>query len=121
MDEKIIEYVTADVTLGINVPMALDKVFIPEGNVVAMGVVIAGDTESRILNLSVLQNNSEIIRPADVRFSTKTSGGTFKDSLRPVSFQGGRSFDVKVAATSISTTKVVVIQVLFMVEKPRTY
>lgn len=67
--------------------------------------------------MSILQNNNEVLKPADVRFSEKTNGGTFKDSLRPVDFQGGRTFEAKVVSTSVSTTQEVSVQVLFMIEK----
>jgi hypothetical protein len=121
MDEKTYEYVTANIVLGVNESQDSDKVTIPAGRVIAIGAIVAGNTGSRIINLSILQNNQEIIRPADVRFTQKTSGGTFKNSLRPVDFEGGRTFEAKVVATAASATEEVAIQVLFMIEKAQTY
>ena len=117
MEEIKYEYVTVDVAIPANTTSGIERVFVPDGNVVAIGVVVAGNTESRIINLSILQNNNEVLKPADVRFSEKTNGGTFKDSLRPVDFQGGRTFEAKVVSTSVSTTQEVSVQVLFMIEK----
>ena len=117
MEEIKYDYVTADVTIPVNTTSGIEKVFVPDGNVVAIGVVVAGNTESRIINMSILQNNNEVLKPADVRFSEKTNGGTFKDSLRPVDFQGGRTLEAKVVSTSVSTTQEVSVQVLFMIEK----
>ena len=121
MEDIQYDYVTVDVTITVNTTIGSENVSIPDGNVVAMGVVVAGNTEARIINLSILQNNTEIIKPADVRFSEKTSGGTFKDSLRPVSFPGGRKFEAKIVATTVSALEKVSVQVLFMLEKPRVY
>ncbi|SDZ91012.1 hypothetical protein SAMN05443667_101255 [Flavobacterium gillisiae] len=121
MEDKRYEYVTANILLAVNESVDSEKVIVPDGNVVAIGAIVAGNPEARILNLSILQNNQEIVRPADVRFSEKTNGGTFKDSLRPVDFQGGRTFEAKIVATATSATEVVAIQVLFMIEKPQLY
>ncbi|MBC7748119.1 MAG: hypothetical protein H7Z76_06010, partial [Methylotenera sp.] len=74
-------------------------------------------TENRIIDLSILQNNQEIVRPSDVRFSEKTNGGTFKDSLRPINFDGGKTYEVKLVANAISNANTVTVQVLFMFEK----
>jgi hypothetical protein len=117
MEELKYEYVTANVALAVSETQGSDTVFIPEGKVVAIGAVVSGNPEARIINLSILQNNSEIIRAADVRFSEKTNGGTFKDSLRPVDFQGGRQFEAKLVASDSSATEAITVQVLFMIEK----
>lgn len=121
MFEKQYEYVTANVTLETGIVTGNDRVLIPEGKVVAIGAVVAGNTEDRIINLSILDNNNEVVRPCDVRFSEKTNGGTFKDSLRPVDFNGGRTFEARIVALSPSATQKVAVQVLFMIEKPQTY
>lgn len=120
-EQKQYEYVTANVTLATDTVTGNDKVLIPEGKVVAIGAVVAGNTEDRIINLSILDNNNEVVRPCDVRFSQKTNGGTFKDSMRPVDFNGGRTFEARIVALSPSVTEAVAVQVLFMIEKPQTY
>jgi hypothetical protein len=120
-EQKQYEYVTANVTLATDTVTGNDKVLIPEGKVVAIGAVVAGNTEDRIINLSILDNNNEVVRPCDVRFSEKTNGGTFKDSMRPVDFNGGRTFEARLVALSPSATESVAVQVLFMIEKPQTY
>ena len=122
MNEEIkYEYVTANVVLGIGATQVNDKVYVPDGKVVAIGAVVAGNTENRIINLSILDNNNEVVRPCDVRFSEKTNGGTFKDSMRPVDFLGGRNYEARLVALSVSGSELVAVQVLFMIEKPQTY
>ncbi len=120
-EKNNIEYVTANVILSANTIQANDKILIPQGKVVAIAAVVAGDTENRIINLSILDNNNEVVRACDVRFSAKTNAGTFKDSMRPVNFDGGRTFESRLVALSASTTKEVTVQVLFMIEKPTMY
>lgn len=116
MDSNV-EYVSVDVSLAANVGLASEKISIPDGKVIAIAAIVAGNTENRIINLSVLDNGNEVIKPADVRFSQKTSGGSFKESMRPVNFNGGRSFETKLVANAISTTQAVTVQVLFLIEK----
>lgn len=111
------EYVSVNVALAINTAIASEKVSIPDGNVVAMAAIVVGNPENRIINLSVLDNGNEVIKPADVRFSAKTSGGTFRDSMRPVNFDGGRNFETKLVANATSATEAVTVQVLFLIEK----
>lgn len=115
------EYVAVNVTLAVNATMSAtdsSKVYIPQGKVVAIGAAIAGDTEDRIIDMSILDNNNEIIKPCDVRFSEKTASGTFRDSMRPVAFNGGRTVEARLVALFASTTKTITVQVLFMVQKP---
>ena len=121
MEEIKYEYETVKVSLAANTSLATENLTIPAGRVVAIAAIIAGNTEARIINLSILQNNQEIIRPSDVRFSAKTNGGTFKDSMRPVDFLGGRTFEARIVATSASATQAIAVQVLFMIEKPNQY
>lgn len=120
-EEKKYETVTVNVTLATGTTLGNEKLSIPDGKVVAIGTVIAGNTEDRIINLSILDNNSEVVKPSDVRFSERTSGGTFKDSLRPVDFSGGRTYEARLVALASSVTEVITVQVLFMVEKPQTH
>lgn len=121
MEENKYEYETVNVSLAANTAMSSENLTIPAGKVVAIAAVVAGNTEARIINLSILQNNQEIVRPADVRFSEKTNGGTFKDSMRPVDFLGGRTFEARIVANAVSATEAIAVQVLFMIEKTNQY
>ena len=118
MDTLKYDYITATVAIAVNETVDIEKVSVPDGTVVAIGAIVAGDTENRIINLAILQNNTEVVRSADVRFSQKTSGGTFRDSMRPVDLAGGRTYEVRIAANQGSATQAIQVQVLFMVEKP---
>lgn len=121
MEEIKYEYETVNVSLAVNTVLSNENVTIPAGKVVAIAAVVAGNTEDRIINLSILQNNQDVVRPADIRFSEKTNAGTFKDSMRPVDFLGGRTFEARIVANSASLTEAVAVQVLFMIEKPNQY
>lgn len=116
MFEKI-KYETVNISLPINTAIASEKISIPDGKVVAMATTPIVNIENRIINLSVLDNGNEVIKPADVRFSEKTSGGTFKESMRPVTFDGGRSFEVKLVANTTSATEAITVQVMFLIEQ----
>ena len=117
LENKKSEYVTVNVAIPVNTTLAAEKINIPDGDVVAMAAIVVGNPEARLINLSVLDNGNEVIKPADVRFSTKTSGGSFKESMRPVSFQGGRSFETKLVASVASATEAITVQVMFLIEK----
>lgn len=114
-------YEKVNVVLPVNATMSSSdtgRIRLPEGKVVAIGAIVAGDTEDRIIDLTILDNNNEIVRACDVRFSEKTSGGSFKDSLRPVDFIGGRTYEARLVALAPSTTKTITVQVLYMIQKP---
>lgn len=115
------EYERVNVVLAATATMSASdsgRIRIPDGKVVAIAAIVAGNTENRIIDLSILDNNNEIVRPCDVRFSEKTSGGTFKDSMRPVAFNGGRTVEARLVALLPSATQAVTVQVVFMIQKP---
>lgn len=116
--DKRYEYVTADVFLVKATNIKSTNIDIPSGRVVAMGAVMAGNSENRIINLSILNNGNEVIKPADYRFSEKTSGGDYLQSLRPVDFDGGRLYETKFYAPVASVAENLNFQVIFVVEKP---
>lgn len=118
MENHTYEYITTTITLNTDETFASENVQIPSGTIVAMSAIIAGNPESRILNLSILQNNAEAVRASDVRFSERTSGGTYKDSMRPLNLSGGRTYEARLVATTASTTETIAIQVLFMIQNP---
>ena len=93
-------------------------VYLPDGNLVNVGAV-SNDTTGQIINFSLLQDGNDVIKPADLRFSTRTSGGSFRDSLRPISnVVAGRQFEVKVATLGDRPSAAeVVVQVLFVIQK----
>lgn len=115
------EYVTASFTLVKTTLTAETEVKIPDGHVTNIGLVQAGNNENRIINLTVLQNNSTIIQPSDIRFSERSAGGNFRDSLRPVDIEGSRTLQVRLNALVPSGADDVTVQVLFMIRKPNSY
>jgi len=116
---KRYEYVVADVFLAKTTNTGTESMIdIPSGRVVAMGTVMAGDAENRIINLSVLNNGNEVIKPADYRFSEKTSGGDWLQSLRPVDFDGGRKYETRFVAPVASANEDLNFQVIYVIEKP---
>jgi hypothetical protein len=119
LNSKKYEYVTSDVQVLKNISSNEEDIVIPDGRVVAMGVVLKGNAEDRIVNASVLDRNNEIIRPADVTFFQKTTGGNFLDGFMPVDFDGGRTYQARLSPTVVSAVDDLTAQFIFIVEKPQ--
>lgn len=116
--EKKYEYVVSNVVLVKNMVLANEPVDIPEGKVVAMAAIMKGNDENRLIDLGVFQNNNEVVKTCAVEFSEKTSGGTYKDSMRPVDLSGGKQYQVRLTASASSAVDNVTVQAIFMIEKP---
>lgn len=117
--EEKYEYVVANATLVKDTLTANEPVDIVDGTVVGMAAISRGNNENRIIDLGIFQNNNEVVKTCDVSFSEKTNGGTFKDSMRPVDFAGGKQFQIRLFADTTSPTDNVRVQVMFMVRKPQ--
>lgn len=117
MNQKF-EYIAEVVTLPSASNIGTGEVRIPDGRCIAIGAVVSGNDDNEIINLSLLENGNAILKPADVRFSEKTNGGNFVQSLRPVDLTGGRMTTIVLQALTASRATDVKVQVLFMVEKP---
>ncbi|MFN3753315.1 hypothetical protein [Flavobacterium sp.] len=115
---KRYEFVVANVFLAKTTVLGTINLDVPSGKIVAIGNVIAGDPENRIINLSILNNGNEVLKPADYRFTEKTNGGDWLQSLRPVDFDGGRMYETRYTAPAASATEDLNFQVLFVIEKP---
>ena len=113
------EYVTKEVTVLDKVSSNEEDIRVPDGRVVRMGVVLRGNTEDRMVNVSILDSNNEIVRPAEVRFFEKASGGNFLDGFMPVDFDGGRTYQVRVTPTTESVSDDITAQFILIVEKPQ--
>lgn len=111
------DYVTVNVTLIKATLIANAPIDIPDGKVVAIGAAISGNPEDRIIDLGIFKNNNAVVQPADYRFSQKTNGGTFVESMRPVNFEGGFSMQARLSAYAVSATEDITVQVLFMIYK----
>lgn len=110
-----IEYRTVNITLSNTEKSVTAPVNIPSGEVVRIGNVSQGNTDNDIIDMSVLDNGNEVLKPCDLRFSEPKSAGRFLDSLRPVNFDGGRSYDVKLNAFNATRTNDVTVQVIFAI------
>lgn len=110
-----ITYKTINVTLPAASQSAEKGTKIPSGKIVAIGTVIKGNTDEEIIDFSLLDNNNEILPPADVKFSEKTSGGRWIDSMRPVELDGGREIDAKLYAYTSNRAADIQVQVLFAI------
>jgi hypothetical protein len=110
-----ITYKTINVTLAANSQTAEKGTKIPSGKIIAIGTVSKGNTDGEIIDLSLLDNNNEILSPCDLSFSEKTSGGRWIDSMRPVNLDGGREIDAKLYAYTSSRANEIKVQVLFAV------
>lgn len=116
-----IQYTAVELTLDKNNPTAEVKADIPEGVVTHIGCVKEGNA-TEIVNLEVLQNNSSLLSPIDIRFSEKTANGNFLDGLRPVSgISGGRPLQVRLAALNATRATDLTVQVVFVTQQPQIY
>lgn len=116
---KKYEYVTQEVFVEDKSPSNEEDIRVPDGRVVRMGVILRGNTEERMVNVSILDSNNEIVRPAEVTFFQKTSGGNFLDGFMPVDFDGGRTYQVRVTPTTESVADNITAQFILIVEKPQ--
>jgi hypothetical protein len=115
---KRYEFVTQNVKLLSTGLFNEESLRIPDGKVVRMGVVLKGNTQDRLINASVLDNNNEIIKPIEVGFLQKTASGSFLEGFMPVEFDGGRTYDVKLTALVLPTGgQEPVAQFVFIIEK----
>lgn len=115
------EYVTATLTMDKTQMVAEVNVTIPDGTVTNLGIVQSGNNEGRIINFSVLENNNTLLQPADLKFSERTGGSSYKDSLRPVELDGGRILQVRLTTMMPSlNSEDVTVQVLFMIRRPNS-
>jgi len=110
-----ITYKTINVTLAAASQTAEKGTKIPSGKIVAIGAVIKGNADDEIIDLSLLDNNNEMLPPCDVSFSERTAGGRWIDSMRPVNLDGGREVDVKLYAYTSSRATDIQVQVLFAI------
>ncbi len=110
-----ITYKTINVILDAASQTAEKGTKIPSGKIVAIGAVIKGNADDEIIDLSLLDNNNEMLPPCDVSFSERTAGGRWIDSMRPVHLDGGREVDVKLHAYTSSRANDIQVQVLFAI------
>ncbi|WP_130735507.1 hypothetical protein [Flavobacterium sp. J27] len=87
----------------------------PDGKVIGIGVVVSGNSTQELINLSILNNGNEVLSPSDLSFSKQQPGGGFLNSLRPVDFDGGYEYTVRLSAYTAARPTDVTVQVLFAV------
>jgi hypothetical protein len=110
-----ITYKTINVTLPAASQTASKGIKIPSGKIIAIATVVQGNSANEIIDLSLLDNNNEILAPCDVKFSEKTAGGRWIDSMRPVGLDGGREVDAKLYAYTSTRSTDIKVQVLFAI------
>lgn len=112
------DYSTVNITISNGTAIAEEDVRLPDGELVGIATVTSPEP-SEILNMGLFINNQEVLKPADVRFSQKTNGGTWRDSIRPVSgIQGGTTVTTRIIALTDVRADDITTQVLFVVKKP---
>lgn len=111
-----IRYTAVEVTLTAGNPSAQAEIFVPEGEVTHISLVKEGNATD-IVNLEILENNSRLLSPIDIRFSERTATGNFLDGMRPVSnIQGGRKLQARLSAVKPSRTSDLTVQVVFVTQ-----
>lgn len=117
------EHITRNVKLSKSFLTKEEDVRLPNGKVVRMGVVLFGPEQglARNINVSILDNNNEIVKPLDYRFAEKTAGGNFLDGFMPVDFEGSKNYQARLTTTEVDNVNDVTAQFIFIVEKPNQY
>ena len=116
-----IQYKTVELTLDKLNSTAEERIDLPDGVVTHIGLVKEGNATD-IVNMEVLQNNSRLLHPMDIRFSERTTTGNFLDGLRPVSgINGGQVLQVRLSALKPTRTDDLTVQVLFAIQQPERY
>lgn len=111
-----IQYRTVEIFLDKSAAVAEEKIELPDGVVTHIGLVKDSITTD-IINLELLQNTTRILDPCDIRFSERTTTGSFLDGLRPVSgIRGGQSIKVRLSAITVSRPTDLTVQVLFAIK-----
>lgn len=85
--------------------LAEKKISLPSGTCVGMAVINTGADPDEFVDLTVLDNGSEVVEGSDYRFFKKTNGGRWIDSLRPMSFDCNRSVTVRLSADNVLAAK----------------
>jgi len=112
-----IEYTPVEVTLPSASSTVENYIDVPEGEITHIALVKEG-TATDIVNLEVLQNNSRLLSPIDIRFSEKTASGNFLDGMRPIGgIQGGRRLQVRLSAVKSTRAADLTVQVVFVTQK----
>ena len=90
---------------------------LPDGVVTHIGLVQSGNVDNEIIDLTLLTQNSEVLRGGDIRFTQKTANGSFLDSLRPVSnIKGGGNLQIRLTGRNEIRTDDVSVQILIVIQ-----
>ena len=103
-----------NITVPLGQTLGEGRIRLPEGQCLGMGVISTGNDPAQFVDLSVLDNGSEIVEGSDYRFYVKTNGGKWIDSLRPITFNCNRTVDVRLAATT-ALAAALNVQVIFVI------
>ena len=98
-----------------NATIDSSSIKLPDGKVIGIGVVDYGNSTGELINLSILNNGNEVVSPSDLSFSKQQPGGGFLNSLRPVDFDGGYEYNVRLSAYTAARATDVTVQVLFAI------
>lgn len=112
-----VKYHRHNITLPKNTTaFQVDNIKVPDGEVTHISLV-HDNTTAKIVEMGIYENNSEVVKPCDIRFTEKTSSGSFLESLRPVSdFQGGREVSIRLTTLDNLINDDITVQVLLVIQ-----
>lgn len=110
------EHKKVNLTIVLGTAIAESVIKLPAGTCVGMGAISTGNDPTKFVDLSVLDNGSELVEGSDYRFFVKTNGGRWIDGLRPMSFDCNREVTVRLAAASNLAADLSV-QVIFVIQQ----
>ncbi|EAR15433.1 hypothetical protein [Robiginitalea biformata] len=114
MEVSDLEEEIVDLTIIAGQSITEESIKLPAGKCVGMGVISAGADPTQIVNLSVLDGGSEVVKASDYRFSVRTNGGPWLGTLRNRSFDCNRNVTVRLASAA-NLAADLTIQVLFVI------
>lgn len=91
-----------------------NRIKVPKGTCVGMAVINTGADPDQFIDLTVLDNGSEVVEGSDYRFYKKTNGGKWLDSLRPMRFDCNRDLTVRLSSDTAVAADFKV-QVIFLI------
>jgi hypothetical protein len=89
-----------NLTVANGAALAENRLRLPAGTCVGMAVINTGNDPDEFVDLSVLDQGSELVEGSDYRFYKKTNGGKWVDSLRPMRFDCNRDVTVRLSSAA---------------------
>jgi hypothetical protein len=103
-----------NLTIAAGSALIENRLRLPAGKCVGMAAIKTGAAPDEFVDLTVLDQGSELVEGSDYRFYEKTSAGGWIDSLRPMRFDCNRDVTVRLSSNNVLAAEFKV-QVIFLI------